>query len=577
MPNAFYFGDNLHVLREYIADRSVDLIYLDPPFNSNANYNLLFKSPDRKRWSDAQIATFEDTWSWGDLADAQFRETVAAGGKPAEVLTALHRILGQNDMLAYLTMMTARLVELRRVLKATGSLYLHCDPTASHYLKVVLDGVFGPAQFRNDITWKRTSSHGDSRTWSRVADNILFYTASDEFTWNIPREEYQAGYLSSKYRHDDGDGRLYQLDNMTSPNPRPNMTYEWRGFPPPQAGWRYSLETMSRLDHEGRIWYPTRPDGTHDHTRRPRLKRYLGEMAGPVRGAIWTDIAPLNSQARERLGYPTQKPLALLERILAASSREGDVILDPFCGCGTALHAAEKHGRSWVGIDVAVQAMQVVGDRLREAFPAIRYDVFGLPADADSALWLAARDPFKFEEWACSRIGAMHSGRYRNDGGIDGTFFFLHGRDAPSRGIVSVKAGRNLNPGMVRDLVGTLQRERRMASSPHDIAVLVTAHQPTSGMLDEARKAGKVETLHGEISAVQILSVADIFAGRTVQVPLMLNTVTAAAQGRRKGREAAYIDPREIFRQRQMLFSFAGTQATSARPQVMPEQRQRTA
>lgn len=567
--NAFYFGDNLHVLREYIPDESVDLIYLDPPFNSNANYNLLFKSPDRKRWSDAQITTFEDTWRWGDIADAQFRECVAARGTAGEVLSALRRILGENDMLAYLTMMMARLLEMHRVLRPTGSLYLHCDPTASHYLKILLDAVFGAGRFQNEIIWQRNS--GKSLMTKRLPnthDVLLAYRRSAVATWN--EDAVYAPYdllklpekTAQKYCHRDVDGRRYSLDNLLNPNAdRPNLDYEFLGV---RRVWRWTKERMQAAYEAGLI-HQSGPGKV------PRLKRYLDEMKGLPLSDVWTDIMPLNSQAQERLGYPTQKPLALLERIIAASSNPGDTVLDPFCGCGTALHAAEASGRRWVGIDVAVQAMQVIGDRLSHAFPSIAYDVFGLPADADGAIWLAASDPFKFEEWACSRIGVMHSGRYRNDGGIDGSFYFLHGHDEPSRGIVSVKGGKHLNPGMVRDLLGTLQRERQMSGDHSGIAVMVTAHPPTGGMIDEARRAGKVETLHGEIPAVQILSVADIFAGRTIQVPLMLNTVTAAALGRQKGRSQAYVDPREIFRQREMLFSFTGKPASAVSDAILPE------
>ncbi|PTR11167.1 site-specific DNA-methyltransferase [Cereibacter azotoformans] len=568
MKNAFYFGDNLHVLREYIADESVDLIYLDPPFNSNATYNLLFKSPDRKRWSDAQIATFEDTWSWGELADAQFREITSSGGKASEVLTALRRILGENDMLAYLTMMTARLVELHRTLKPNGCIYLHCDPTASHYLKVLLDAIFGAARFHNEIVWKRTSSHGNvSANYGDVTDTILYFSKGSTPRWNKPYVPLSDENIAKKYTYTDPDGRRFTTRDLRNPADRPNLKYEYRGYQPHPNGWSISRELMEQYDAQGRLYFPKDPSG------RIRLKLYLDESPGRAIHNLWDDIPPLNSQARERLGYPTQKPVALLERILGASSDPEDVILDPFCGCGTTLHAAQNLGRRWIGIDVAVQAMQIVGDRLRSAFPSIEFDVFGLPTSPEGAHWLAAKDPFKFEEWAVSRVGAMHSGRYRNDGGIDGYFYFMHGRDEHSRGIVSVKAGRNINPGMVRDLTGTLFRERTMNRDPSAIAVLLCAREPTDGMIQEARRAGTIQTMYGEIPAVQILSVADIFAGKTIQVPLMFDSVSAAAAGRRKGKATSgYLDPREIFRQRQMLFSFHGA-GRSVQPDqaVMPE------
>lgn len=237
MSNTLYFGDNLSVLRDSIASESVDLIYLDPPFNSNANYNILFKSPEGQD-SDAQIEAFEDTWHWNDSAEAAFDEVMRSGnGDAFELLRAMRGFLGDNDMMAYLAMMAVRLIELHRVLKPTGSLYLHCDPTASHYLKLLLDGVFGADKFRNEVTWKRTTTHSDSKTWSKVSDIVLFYTKGKQFIWNTPREPHSEEYVSNKYRYDDGDGRgLYRLDNMTSPNPRPNMMYEWQGFPFPPLG-----------------------------------------------------------------------------------------------------------------------------------------------------------------------------------------------------------------------------------------------------------------------------------------------------------------------------------------------------
>jgi site-specific DNA-methyltransferase (adenine-specific) len=376
VPGSLYYGDNLAVLREHIRDESVDLVYLDPPFNSNATYNVLFKAPSGQQ-SRAQIEAFEDTWHWGTEAEAAFLDVLRNPryGDVGVMLQAMRSFLRENDMMAYLAMMAVRLIELHRVLKPTGSLYLHCDSTASHYLKIMLDAIFGLDVYRNEITWKRTTTHNDSKTWSRVSDRILFYTKGREFAWHTPREAYGAEYLATKYRGDDGDGRKYMLDNMTSPNPRPNMMYEWRGFPHPPYGWRYSTETMKRFDDENRIWYPRLPDGELDISRRPRIKKFLDEMSGGVMGEVWMDIAPVNSQAQERLGYPTQKPLPLLERIINASSNPGDVVLDPFCGCGTAVHAAEKLGRTWIGIDITHLAISLIERRLRDAFPGVTFTV----------------------------------------------------------------------------------------------------------------------------------------------------------------------------------------------------------
>lgn len=579
MNNAFYFGDNLHILREYIPDESIDLIYLDPPFNSNANYNLLFKSPDKSRWSDAQIATFDDTWSWGDVAEEAFEDVTSMPGKPADTLLSLRLILGANDMLAYLTMMAARLVEMRRVLKETGSIYLHCDPTASHYLRIVMDAIFGPGRFQNEIVWQRNT--GKSLMKKRLPnthDVLLAYRQSDQSVWNDDAiyTPYDPDNLpaktAQKYCHQDVDGRRYTLDNLLNPNKnRPNLDYEFLGV---RRVWRWTKERMEEAYQKGLI-HQSAPG------RVPRLKRYLDEMKGLPLSDVWTDILPLNSQAQERLGYPTQKPLSLLERVISMSSRPGDVVLDPFCGCGTTLHAAHKLGRNWVGIDVAVQSMHVVQDRLKHHFPHIQYDVFGIPKSVDGALWLAENHPFKFEEWATTALGAMHSGKYRNDGGIDGLFYYLTASDERSRGIVSVKGGRNLNPSMVRDLGGTVEAQRNLTRDPKAIGVLICAHEPTKGMRDAAREFGKVETFVGPIPAVQIITVKEMFEGATIKVPAMLDTVAAAAIGRKKDALSAFKKPRDLS-QREMMLPIAGgrgeevVEADTHGP-VMPSFRERRA
>ena len=463
MSNALYYGDNLDVLRDSIVSGSVDLIYLDPPFNSNANYNVLFRSP-AGAGSQAQIEAFEDTWHWGQEAESAFDQVIRSGNTDAaDLLRAMRSFLGENDMMAYLAMMAVRLIELHRALKQTGSLYLHCDPTASHYLKLLMDGVFGAHCYRNEIVWKRTSTHSDSKTWSKVADTILFYTkGAREFTWNTPRETHAAEYLQTKYRYKDADGRVYRLHDMTSPNPRPNMTYVWRGFPPPPKGWRFSEETMTKLDNEGRIVYPMRKDGSMDTTKRPQVKRYLDEMSGGgVMNTVWGDVPPINSQAQERLGYPTQKPIPLLERILNASSNPGDVVLDPFCGCGTTIHAAQKLGRQWIGIDVTHLAISLIERRLKDAFPGIAFEVHGTPQDLDGARDLARRDKYQFQWWAVSLIDAQPYGGKKKgaDGGIDGLIYFRSDAKTTERAIVSVKGG-GVSVPMVRDLKGVLDREK---------------------------------------------------------------------------------------------------------------------
>ena len=511
-PGQLFYGDNLEVLRESIKDETIDLIYLDPPFNSKRDYNLLFKTPKGHR-SEAQITAFYDSWHWGDQAEREFDDLLhQANTDVAGMMKALRTFLGENDMMAYLTMMANRLLELHRVLKPTGSLYLHCDPTASHYLKMVLDGVCGKEHYQNEIIWKRTTTHSDSKTWSRVADTIFFYTKSDLFTWNTPRDLHSDEYLASKYRYDDNDGRgVYRLDNMTSPNPRPNMMYVWKGFPFPEKGWRYEPETMGRLDDEGRIWYPTKEDGEHDLTKRPQLKRYLKEgEGGGVMGTVWTDISPINSQAQERLGYPTQKPLALLERIITASSNEGDLILDPFCGCGTAVHGAQKLERQWIGIDITHLAISLIEKRLKTAFgEACKFDVFGTPEDLEAARDLAFRNKYQFQWWAVSLVDSQpFQGKKKGaDGGIDGIKFFRDlDRKEVRKIVVSVKGG-----GLKADDVRALNHVREREGA--EIALFISLENPTQGMVKDAASAGFYTSANKQkFARVQLLTIEGLLS-----------------------------------------------------------------
>lgn len=368
--NKLYFGDNLDVLREQIKDEFVDLVYLDPPFNSSATYNVLFKEATSGVPSEAQAEAFRDTWGWGETAAIAYDEVDRSQSDAAILLRTLRSWLGENAMMAYLAMMTIRLQELRRVLRPNGSIYLHCDPTASHYLKLIMDGVFGPQNFRSEIVWKRATAHSDATTkFATVSDAILFYSMSANTKFNVVREPLNEEYVKKFYKHVDAEGRKFQLDNIAAPEGggmsainketgKPNGWYVWKGYEPPARGWRYSPETMARLDAEGRLYYP------EDSTQRIRLKRYLDENKGQVVSNVWTDIPALNAGAKEALGYPTQKPVSLLERILSASSVEGSVVLDPFCGCGTTIAASEHLKREWVGIDITHYAVTLIETRL---------------------------------------------------------------------------------------------------------------------------------------------------------------------------------------------------------------------
>lgn len=504
--NALFFGDCLDVLREHIPNESVDLIYLDPPFNSKRDYSVLFKS-HKGHESDAQITAFEDTWHWGEQAEREFSEILKSPNTDvAELMRALRSFLGENDMMAYLTMMANRLLELHRTLKSTGSLYLHCDPTASHYLKVVMDGVFGKTRYINEITWKRQSAHNDARKkFSSITDIILFYAKSVNYVFYKPRTALDERYVEKAYRYVDEEGRRYRLSDLRSPNPRPNLMYEYKGFRPHQNGWAVSREKMEVLDREGRLWFPTKSDG------RIQLKRFLDENEGATLGNLWTDILPLHT-GKENLGYPTQKPLALLERIISASSNEGDIILDPFCGCGTAVEAAHMLDRQWMGIDITHLAISLIEKRMKDAFgKELQYEVHGTPKDLDGARDLAERDKYQFQWWACSLVGAQpYQGKKKgSDGGIDGLIFFQDEATDVKKIIVSVKGGANVSVTMIRDLIGVLDREKAA------IGIFVTLTAPTDPMLKTAIAAGFYESPHhGQFPRLQILTIEGLLEGR---------------------------------------------------------------
>jgi site-specific DNA-methyltransferase (adenine-specific) len=512
VENALYYGDNLAVLRNDIGSESVDLVYLDPPFNSNASYNVLFHNPGGTA-PGAQIEAFEDTWHWGEPAEDAFDQVMHSGSTDAaDMLRALRGVLGENDMMAYLAMMGIRLIELRRVLKPTGSLYLHCDPTASHYLKIIMDGIFGPKYFQNEINWKRTHAHGDSRVhYANVTDTILFYAKGDAKCFDRQMVDYSQAYVDKYYRYLESTGRRFQLVTLRSPNPRPNLTYTYKGVEPHRNGWAVNLEKMEQLDREGRLRFPEKPGQTI------REKYFLDEMAGVPVTDLWEDISPVNSQAQERLGYQTQKPVALLERIIRTSSREGATVLDPFCGCGTAVHAAQKLGRKWIGIDITHLAISLIERRLRDAFPGIAFDVHGAPKDIEAARDLAGRDKYQFQWWAVSLVNAQPYGGKKKgaDSGIDGKVFFKPDGKRTEVAIVSVKGGDNVSVAMVRDLRAVIEREKA------PIGLFLTLAEPTDPMKVEAIRAGYYETLWGRHPRLQILTIAELLSGKRADMPLV--------------------------------------------------------
>lgn len=513
-PNALYYGDNLTVLRNCIADESVDLVYLDPPFNSQASYNVLFRGASGVQ-SQAQIEAFDDTWHWGENAELAFDGVITSGNSnAAELLRALRSFLKENDMMAYLAMMAVRLLELHRVLKPTGSMYLHCDPTASHYLKILIDAIFGAENFRNEIIWKRHSAHSSAKRYGPVHDVILFYSKTDGFRWSGMRLGYEQEYLDKYYKYNDGDGRgLYWRNSLTAAGTRAGSSGKpWRGHDPASQGshWKFTIEHLEELNSEGKIYWP--PKGGW-----PQIKRYREELKGMAVSDLWDDIDKINPAGNERLGYPTQKPEALLERIIKASSSEDDLILDPFCGCGTSIHASQKLKRRWIGIDVTHLAISLIEKRLRDAFPGIAFDVHGTPKDLDGARDLATRDKYQFQWWAVSLVNAVPFGGKKKgaDSGIDGLIYFKPEGRTTEKAIVSVKGGENVNVAMVRDLAHVVDRETAK------IGVFITLVESTAPMRTEAIKAGYYETLYGKYPRIQILTIEDLFNGKQPNIPLV--------------------------------------------------------
>lgn len=471
MTNRLYYGDNLDVLRDTRAfpDESVDLIYLDPPFNSNAGYNVLFKSASGAG-ADASIEAFDDTWKWGESAQHALLDIAAGTNRPLTVMMqAMHSAVGENPLMAYLAMMAVRLVELHRVLKPTGSLYLHCDPTASHYLKLVLDAVFGAENFQNEIIWSYRRWPTIAKRFQRMHDDILLYSKAD--------------------------GR--QTFNVLLEPPTASSMKRWKG-----------KKQKVTFNEEGR--------------RNPTLEEEE-ESAGVAMQAVWS-IPILAPVSRERLGYPTQKPRALLERIIAASSNPGDVVLDPFCGCGTAVDAAQKLGRQWIGIDITHLAIGMIEDRMRQGYPGIEFETIGVPRDLASAERLAADDPHQFQQWVCWQVGGFPRDKKGGDKGVDGWFNYLAEGGRIQTGVISVKAGDIVNPNMVRDLGRVMDRDK------HRFGLFIMKSMPTKGMREEAASHPVIETEFGRFPALQIVTLAELMHGHRPKLPPLISPVKKAAR-----------------------------------------------
>jgi site-specific DNA-methyltransferase (adenine-specific) len=529
MVNQLFYGDNLEVLRKYIKDESVDLCYIDPPFNSKRNYNQIYNNLGKE--DQAQAQAFIDTWTWDDQANQGLEDIFNNyqghfTQQSIDLIAGLIKVLGKGSLLAYLVSMTLRIVEIHRVLKPTGSFYLHCDPTSSHYLKLVLDAVFCSqgGDFLNEIIWKRTSGHSDSSKYGRVHDVIFYYCKSSKVIWNQIYQKYDQNYTDKYYRYQDPNGRKWMSGDLGAAGlAGGGYQYEWNGV---TKLWRCPKTTMEKLDAEGKIYYTK--------NRVARIKRYLDESEGlPVQDA-WNDIEALRSWHKELLGYPTQKPEALLERIIQASSNQGDVVLDAYCGCGTTVVVSQRLERQWIGIDITYQSISLILKRLEDAFGQgvlEQIQLNGIPKDMKSAIALANkkddRTRKEFEKWAVltySNNRAVINPKKGADKGIDGIAYFRSEQDEPEKIILQVKSG-NIKSGDIRDLQGTLTLEKAA------MGIFITLKEPTKEMIKTAKSAGIYQNKYMSQSSdiISIVTIQEIIEDqKRLSIPLGYEVLKSA-------------------------------------------------
>ncbi|MCL5102218.1 MAG: restriction endonuclease [Candidatus Marsarchaeota archaeon] len=479
MENTLFYGDNLDILRnkDYIKNESVDLVYLDPPFNSKATYNVLFREWGGEK-SNAQIEAFTDFWTWDEQSQRTYEYLISNQNVPvklSKLIHTLHDFLGTNDMSAYLVMMSARLIELHKVLKKSGSLYLHCDPTASHYLKLVLDAIFDEENFIAEIIWAYGTASGGRTKGNKPVkghDTILAYAKSYGIhIYNKIYLPYSQKYIAERFTGTDENGRIYR----------------------------------TRKRNSGEI-----------------QKQYLDESPGVPLSDVWTDIKQLYAyhlikRKQEELGYPTQKPLALLERIVKIASNKGDVVLDPFCGCGTAIDASQKLDRKWIGIDITHLAVNLIKRRIHDKYPKAHFEVVGEPKDLEGAKQLANTDRYQFEWWALSLVDArpINKKQKGSDKGADGIKII----NTPEVNqiitiLVQVKSGEHVKSGDIRDLKGTMEREKAQ------FGIFITLEEPTKDMITEAVSSGtiKVPLVDKSIPKIEILTIKQLLDGQKPMV-----------------------------------------------------------
>lgn len=488
MKNQLFYGDNLEVLRKYIKDESVDLCYIDPPFNSKRNYNQIYNNIGTE--DKAQAQAFTDTWTWTPFSNDEFEaikgnKNMVFTKQSIDLMLGLEKVLGTGSLFAYLVSMTQRIAEIHRALKPTGSFYLHCDPTASHYLKLVCDALFCSrgGDYLNEITWIYRERELSKKHWNKKHDVILFYTKSDKYTFNyqevmLPYSEYT---FEKKFKHKDekGNYRLRYKDGKNDPKVEDENTYR-----------QYADAGVLARD--------------------------------------WFDIPIINQAAKERLGYPTQKPEALLERIIKASSNEGDVVLDAYCGCGTSIAVAERLKRNWLGIDITYQSISLILKRLEDSFGKSLLDdiiLSGVPKDFASAVALANKEDDRvrkeFEKWSVltfSSNRAIINDKKGGDGGIDGIAYMVDfdesNKVAYKQVIFSVKSSKTLSPTVIRDLFGTIEREKA------EIGYLITLY-PMPNLVKEAAKYGTYQNkMFGHTyPKISVVSIQELLDGQRMNLP----------------------------------------------------------
>jgi len=551
-PNTLYYGDNLDIVRKYISDESIDLIYLDPPFNSKADYNILFKEKSGKS-SVAQIQAFSDFWHWDHTAENTYLE-IQEDPNLNGMIRFLHAHLGRNDMMAYLVMMTIRLRELHRVLKLTGSLYIHCDPTASHYLKIVMDSIFRPNNFKNEIIWRRTGAHGTKRSFAPIHDTLLFYTKTSDYYFQVVKKPYMKGHVETRYSKDDlGRYKFTSGGNiLTGAGATGGESGQvWRGFDPsaknrhwaipkylakqmpPEFEKLGTLEKLEQLYQKGLIeikkgsaWAtPVRYLSQDDGQQLPDIwaaQPYTERTVFGTDEVIDADVAWLGTTDPERLGFQTQKPLGLLERVIKSSCPPDGIVLDPFCGCGTTIIAAQKLKRKWVGIDITHLAISLIKSRLRDMKVIAKrdYTVIGEPVDFASAKQLAETNPFQFQWWALSLIeNAKPTSPKKKKGadkGVDGWLTFREGeRLTLKRIVIQVKGGVHIGAKDIRDLIGTVENTKST------MGIFVTLHEPTKPMIQAAFEANHYTspTWGHKYPKIQILTIKELLEGKKPEIP----------------------------------------------------------